>query len=266
MNFCSLASGSSGNCQYIETKESRFLIDAGQTGKKIENLLGEIQVDPKSLDGILVTHEHFDHTSAVGVLARRYGLKVFANENTWLAMEKTVKKIPKSQQVVFETGKDLEYKDLKIETIPLFHDCVQGTGFILQDKDTKIAMLTDTGWVSTSMLEKMAHADLYYIEANHDEDLLRTGPYSFALKQRIASNRGHLSNHHAASILEKLLQKKKEHVLLGHLSTDNNDPVLAVRTIREDLARTNIHEGLDFTMEVAKPCEPSRMYLGKDQG
>lgn len=263
MNFQPLISGSSGNCQYIETKETKILVDAGMTGKKIQELLREIQVDPKDLDGILVTHEHYDHTSAVGVLARRYGLQVFANENTWMAMEKTVKKIPSQQRQVFSTGETFHIKDLEVGTIPIFHDCVHGTSFILQDKDCKVAMLTDTGWVSTAMLEKMQGANLYYIEANHDEEMLRTGPYSFALKQRIASNRGHLSNHHAADVLSKLLEKKKEHVILAHLSTDNNDPLLATRSIRESLGKKDLHEGLHFTLEVAKRTRPSDLFTAK---
>lgn len=264
MKFQPLISGSSGNCQYIETRETKILVDAGMTGKKIQELLEEIQVNPKDLDGILVTHEHYDHTSAVGVLARRYGLKVFANENTWMAMEKTVKKIPSNQRVQFTTGEDFRIKDLQVQTIPIFHDCVHGTSFVLEDGTCKISMLTDTGWVSNAMLEKMKGADLYYIEANHDEELLRTGPYSFALKQRIASNRGHLSNHHAADVLSKLLEKKNEHVVLAHMSTDNNDPLLAVRTIREDLGLKNVHEGLHFTMEVAKRTSPSDLFIGKE--
>lgn len=264
MKFQPLISGSSGNCQYIETKETKILVDAGMTGKKIQELLEEIQVDPKDLDGILVTHEHYDHTSAVGVLARRHGIKVFANENTWMAMEKTVKTIPVRQREVFTTGEDFHIKDLHVQTFPTFHDCVHGTSFVLEDGRTKVSMLTDTGWVSTSMMEKMKGADLYYIEANHDEEMLRTGPYSFALKQRIASNRGHLSNHHAADVLSKMLEKKNEHVILAHMSTDNNDPLLATRTFREDLALCNIHEGLHFTMEVAKKASPSDPFLGKE--
>ena len=103
MKFCSLASGSSGNCQYIETKEKKILIDGGLSGKAIENNLRAIGVDPATLDAIFVTHEHNDHVKGVGILARRYHLEVFANENTWLAMEKTVKHIDEKKRAVFES-------------------------------------------------------------------------------------------------------------------------------------------------------------------
>lgn len=259
MKFCSLTSGSVGNCQYIETQDSRILIDAGLSGKAIENNLREIGVDPTSLDAILVTHEHSDHVKGVGVLARRYGLEVFANESTWKAMEKTVKKIDSSKSMVFENERAFSYKDLSIFPMSTFHDCVQGTGFVIESSKKKISVLTDTGWVNTSMMDAMFGSHLFYIESNHDCEMLENGPYPRILKQRVASNRGHLSNDHAAEVLGRLLDKKKEYVVLGHLSQENNLPMIASRTAREYLASRQIHEGIDFLLEIAKPKTNSKV-------
>ncbi|MDO5037741.1 MAG: MBL fold metallo-hydrolase [Tissierellia bacterium] len=256
MKFCSLASGSSGNSQYIETDQARILVDGGLSGKAIEKNLEAIGVDPASLDAILVTHEHTDHVKGVGVLARRFDLEVFANENTWLAMEKTVKTIPKAQ--VFSQEEAFSYRDLDILPISTYHDCVRGTAYVLRQGARKISLLTDTGQVTKKILTAMAGSDLYYIEANHDRTMLAQGPYPRALKNRIASKWGHLSNDHTAEVLSRLLEKRQEHVVLGHLSRDNNLPRVATRTIREGLAKNKILEGIDFSLEVAKPLAASR--------
>lgn len=259
MKFCALASGSSGNCQYIETKEKRILVDAGLSGKAIERNLQAIGVDPSSLDAIFVTHEHNDHIKGVGILARRYGLEVFANENTWLAMEKTIKPIYDHKKHVYRSNESFRYGDLSIYPMPLFHDAVEGCGYVMASGKKKLSILTDTGWVNTSMLEHMANSDLYYIESNHDVEMLRNGPYPRVLKDRIASTRGHLSNEHCAELLTSLVQKKKEHIVLAHLSGENNLPLLAARSTRDKLAERSIYEGIDFMLEVAKPKEPTQL-------
>lgn len=260
MKFCSLTSGSCGNCVFIETGKTRILIDAGLSGKAIERNLKGIGVDPTTIDGIFVTHEHMDHIKGVGVLARRFGLDVFANENTWLAMDKTVKKINSQNCHTFEREENFRYKDLEIQTMPIFHDCVDGSGFVFKNRGKKISILTDTGYVNTKMLESMKDSDLYYIESNHDIEMLRNGPYPWPLKQRISSTQGHLSNDHAAEVLSKLVRKKGEHIVLAHLSEENNMPILASRTIRDFLAKHNVHEGVDYLLKVAKP-EVSSNYI-----
>lgn len=260
MKFCALASGSSGNSQYIETNEKKILIDAGLSGAKIEKLLHSIDVDPKDLDAIFVTHEHKDHAAGVGVLARRYGLEVFANKKTWQAMAPTIKKVPSEQCHLVENHISLSYGDMYIMPIATFHDCVEGTGYIIGSGNKKISVVTDTGWVNGKMKEYMKNSDLYYLEANHDEDLLINGPYPFPLKQRILSNRGHLSNANAGSVLGDLLEKRGEKVVLAHLSRDNNAPLLAARTVRDLLDTKGIKEGTDFVLEVAKRSEAGHLY------
>lgn len=259
MKFCAIASGSTGNCQYIETKKKRILIDAGLSGKAIEENLKEIGVDPSTLDGIFVTHEHNDHVKGVGILARRYGLEVFANENTFYAMEKTVKRIDEHKRHVFRSNEAFSYGDLEIFPMPLFHDAEEGVGYVLMSGGKKISILTDTGWVNTAMLDMMDGSDVYYLESNHDAKMLRNGPYPRILKDRIASTRGHLSNEHCAELLASLVKKKGEHIVLGHLSQENNLPLLAARATRDALAENKIYEGVDYLLEVAHAKTPSRL-------
>lgn len=255
MKFCALASGSSGNCQYIETGEKKILVDAGLSGARVEKLLESIGVNPGDLDAVFVTHEHRDHVAGVGVLARRYGLDVFANEGTWKAMAPIVKKVPDRLCHTLENGVSLSYGDLFLLPFPTYHDCVEGSAFIVGQGGKKIALLTDTGWVSPEMKQVMTGSDLYYVEANHDEEMLINGPYSFPLKQRILSNRGHLSNAGCAAVLGDMLKKQGEKVILAHLSEDNNIPILAARTVRDLLYEKGIKEGTDFLLEVAKRRE-----------
>ncbi|MDD7363491.1 MAG: MBL fold metallo-hydrolase [Peptoniphilus sp.] len=259
MKFCALASGSTGNCQYIETNEKRILVDAGLSGKAIERNLAEIGVDPSTLDAIFVTHEHNDHVKGVGILARRYGLEVFANQNTWTAMSRTVKHIDDHKRNVYRSAEAFHFGDIDVYPMPLFHDAAEACGYVFASGGKKVSILTDTGWVNTSMLENMAGSDIYYVESNHDLAMLRNGPYPRVLKERIASTQGHLSNDHCAELLTSLVQKKQEHIVLAHLSQENNIPLLAARSTRETLAEHHIHEGIDFMIEVAKPKEPTKL-------
>ncbi|NLY21051.1 MAG: MBL fold metallo-hydrolase [Tissierellia bacterium] len=235
MKFCSLSSGSSGNCQYIETENSKILVDAGMSGKKIEELLKSIDVEAKDLDAIFVTHEHNDHCAGVGVLSRRYDLPVFANKDTWEAMLPTIKEVKESNIKVFDIEKDFEFRDLHIVPVPLFHDAVNANGFVLENEKSKVSIVTDTGWVSSDMKELILNSNLYFIESNHDEDMLKNGHYSWVLKQRILSTRGHLSNFHTATLLGEILKANRERIILSHLSSDNNTPTLAYETVYEYL-------------------------------
>lgn len=261
MKFCSLASGSSGNCQYIETAGAKILVDAGMSGKKIEELLRSIDVDPRELDAVFVTHEHGDHAMGVGVLTRRYDIPVFANEDTWAAMESTVKKVAEHNIKVFDIEKPFQFRDLNIVPVPLFHDAVNANGYVFETERGKISIMTDTGWVSSDMKELIKDSDIYFIESNHDEDMLKNGTYSWPLKQRILSTRGHLSNVHTAKILLELLKSKNEKIVLSHLSADNNTPELAFDTVYEMLTG----EGLDINrgeilLEVAPRFEAGKLF------
>ncbi|WP_138160470.1 MBL fold metallo-hydrolase [Peptoniphilus catoniae] len=259
MKFCSLSSGSSGNCQYLEYKNTKILIDAGLSGKKIENLLKDINVDIDSIDAIFLTHEHIDHVKGAGVLSRRHNMKIFTTEETFKAMLPITKEISGENIYFFQNNKAFNFKDLYIDPMDSFHDCVKGTCYsIIGNK--KISIVTDTGMVSPEMMERIKGSSLYYLESNHDSDMLIQGSYPWSTKQRIMSTRGHLSNDNAAKILERLLSKSEEIVMLSHLSRDNNDPKLAVRTVRDSLTNKNIREGIDYIMEVSPRDSVSTIY------
>ena len=259
MKFCSLSSGSSGNCQYIEYKDTKIIIDAGLSGKKIEENLEKIGVKASDIDAVFVTHEHIDHIKSVGVLSRRHNLKVFSNMMTLDGMLPTVKKLDPKNTFIFENRKSFTFKDLEIMPISTFHDCASGCGFVIKG-NKKISLLTDTGWVNQDAMEKMDGSELFYLESNHDVDMLVHGSYPYPTKQRILSTKGHLSNENAAEVLSMILKKKQEQVLLGHLSTDNNLPDLALKTINDTLASENKIENTDYKIDVAPRFVPSEVF------
>lgn len=260
MLFCSLSSGSSGNCQYIEYKNTKILIDAGHSGKRITELLNSIDKKIEDIDGIFVTHEHIDHAKGVGVLSRKHNIKVFSTLETLQAMQPITKDIAPENAYTFINGQPFRFKDLYINPMASFHDCTNGTCFIVNG-DKKISIVTDTGWVNSELLNSMAGSSIYYLESNHDYEMLMNGNYPWSLKTRISSTRGHLSNDNAAEILTKLLQKKQEIVMLSHLSQDNNTHTIASNTVRNYLAQNSIIDGIDYNLEISPRDEVSKHEL-----
>lgn len=246
MRFCSLSSGSSGNCQYIEAGDSKIIVDSGFSGKRTKELLNSIDVDPEDLDAILVTHEHTDHIKGVGVLSRRYNLPIYANANTWDGMDGKIGKIDTGNQKIFSTEKFFDLKDLTIYPIPTFHDAADPVGYLLFYKGVKISLITDTGIISDNILSKIKGSDLYFLESNHDEFMLKEGLYPWHLKKRIMSSKGHLSNEDAGETLSNILRGEGEKVVLAHLSKDNNVPELAMDTVQSILEE----KGMDTEMDV----------------
>lgn len=260
MKFCSLASGSSGNCEFIEYKSTKILIDAGLSGKKIEGLLESIKRAPESIDAIFVTHEHTDHIQGLGVLAKRYGYKIFTNKSTLMGIIGKLKNFPLENVFVFENGLPFKFKDIDVFPMRTFHDCMEGASFVFRGGKKKISILTDTGYVNPDMLAGMEGSDLFFIEANHNENMLLEGSYPWATKQRILSNKGHLSNEMCADVLSKLLKKKNEKVILAHLSKDNNKPDLAEDEVVTNLMGKSFIKDIDYKIEVAKREEASLIH------
>lgn len=258
--FCSLSSGSSGNCQYIETDNIRLLIDAGFSGKRIEGLLDSIDVCPRSLNGILVTHEHIDHIKGVGVLSRRYNLPIYANANTWTAMGDLIGKISLENTKLIDTGQYLSIGDVDILPIEISHDALEPVGFIIKKDNKKISLITDTGWISQELMDSIKDSDLYFVESNHDIQMLKEGPYPWYLKQRILSARGHMSNQDIGKVLSNILKGNGEKILLAHLSEENNIPELALKTVGDILISKGINIGKDISLELSYRDKTSLLY------
>ncbi|MDY6065401.1 MAG: MBL fold metallo-hydrolase [Finegoldia sp.] len=255
--FCSLASGSSGNSEYIETDHAKILIDAGLTGKKIEGLLKSISVDPYDLDAILITHEHADHIKGAGVLSRRYNIPIIANIDTWYAMDEKIGKVADNNIYVFKNNEYFNFKDLDILPIATSHDSASSCGYIINKDNKKISIVTDIGVTDDFLMENILDSKLYFIEANHDIDMLRYGKYPMRLKQRIASNRGHLSNDACADILADSLRGNHEFVKLAHLSRENNTEKIAYDTVNNYLTSLGLDTKRDISLGVAKRSEVS---------
>lgn len=259
MKFCSLSSGSSGNSLYIETDKSKFLIDAGLSGVRIQKLLTSIGVKAEDLDFIMVTHEHTDHSKGVGVLSRRFNLPVVANYDTWLAMDKTIGKIKDENIIVFKSDNDIELRDVDIHPMSIYHDSVSAVGYIIESGGKKLSVLTDTGFVSEKMKEKIKGSDLYFLEANHDLHMLETGPYPELLKKRVRGLKGHLSNIDCGNVLGEMLRGMGERVFLSHLSEENNTPEKALNTVVDYLRSMGMDTSSDAIIKVADRYKPSML-------
>lgn len=251
IHFCSLSSGSAGNGLYLDTGRTRFLIDAGFSGKQTEYLLNAIGVSARDLDYILVTHEHGDHTKGVGVLSRRYDLPILANGPTWLAMKKRIGRVKPKNMHVFETDRAFQIQDTQILPIHTHHDAADPVGYIFETGGRKIAVMTDTGRVDRVMEEAIRGSDAIYLESNHDVPMLLNGPYPEDLKQRILSDQGHLSNPEAARVLGRLLQGQGEEVILAHLSEENNTSDVAFATSYSHLINLGLDPDRDIKLQVA---------------
>lgn len=251
IKFCPIVSGSEGNSVYIGTEYTNILIDAGLSGKRIEEGLKQIDVLAETIDGIFVTHEHADHIQGVGVLSRRYDLPIFATEGTWNAMDCILGNISRKNRKIIYSGEKMEFNDLIINPFSISHDAAEPVGYSVLAGNIKMAVATDMGHVTDIVKEGVADSDILLVESNHDIDMLQNGSYPYYLRQRILSDRGHLSNDTAGGLLSEMVTSRLKHVFLGHLSNENNRPDLAYKTVEELLYQNRIKVGKDFKMEIA---------------
>lgn len=261
--FCSITSGSSGNCIYIGTPKVNILVDAGISGTKVQAGLEKIGVNPASLHGILITHEHIDHIKGVGILSRRFDLPLLATAKTWEAMEamgKVLGKIAPHNKVVIEKDKDFILKDLVIHPYPIPHDAADPVGYTFVHSNKKISIATDLGHVNDQIKDNIRESNLILLESNHDIDMLINGSYPYYLKRRILSNFGHLCNEAAGKILAEVFHDKLEAVILGHLSKENNYPQLALNSVKKQLLSAGIEQDGRFELTVAKREEVSEFF------
>ena len=255
MELCSIASGSSGNCIYVGTEKGHILIDAGISGKRIEEGLNHIGLKTAQMQGILVTHEHIDHVAGLGVLARRYGIPMYATGGTIEAIKRmsSVGKIDETLFHVIEPEKTFQISDMVIEPIAISHDAADPVAYRVSAGEKSAAVMTDLGYYDERIVNKLQNLDAIVLEANHDVRMLQTGPYPYPLKQRILGNRGHLSNENSGRLLGEILHDNFKAAILGHLSKENNYPELAYETVRLEVTMgDNPYKAEDFPMHVAR--------------
>ncbi|MBM7617651.1 phosphoribosyl 1,2-cyclic phosphodiesterase [Weissella uvarum] len=254
-----LASSSSGNVTYIETPEHKVLVDAGLSGKKIADLMGQIDRNLQDVDAIFVTHEHSDHIAGVGVLARKYGMDVYANAKTWSVMQNKIGKVKPEQVHVFEPNQTQLMGDLDVESFSVSHDAIDPQFYAFHHAGKTFAMLTDTGYMNDISRSMLKDADTVLMEANHDYDMLRMGSYAWPLKQRILSDRGHLSNEDGALAIADIVGQHTKNVYLGHLSPENNEKALAHLTVTDVLQSKDLGVDHDFFLHDTSPLAATRL-------
>lgn len=260
MELFSIASGSSGNCICVGNDDNHVMIDAGISGKRIEAGMNAMDLKTSDMDGILVTHEHADHISGLGVIARRYGLPIYATKGTMDAVlsNPQVGKIDPSLFHVICPDTDFIIGTLTVHPIRVSHDAADPVAYVISDGRKKIGVITDLGCYDDYIIDNIRDLNAVLLESNHDVNMLEVGSYPYPLKQRILSDRGHLSNDLAGQLLGTILNDDMEHVMLGHLSQENNYADLAYETVRLEVTLgENPYKGTDFPITVCSRREES---------
>ncbi len=236
IKFCSLYSGSQGNCIFLGTEHTKILIDAGVNAKHIEQGLHAIGENPKEISAILLTHEHKDHIQGAGIFARRYQTPIYATRKTWEASATCIGPVLDRQRCGFEVSEGpLHLGDFQIQSFAISHDAADPVAYTFFAGDRQISIVTDLGYVSPEVRTYVHGSDAILLESNHDLDMLTNGPYPWPLKQRIRGTQGHLSNEDAADFALELAKDGTKIIFLGHLSQQNNTPELALATTSEQL-------------------------------
>jgi len=259
--FCPLYSGSSGNVLFCQYGHTRLLIDAGKSGKCVAEALASIGAEIGTIDGVLITHEHSDHISGVGVLARKYHLPLYATAGTWRAMEEKIGDVAPELRHEIRADRSFYLGEIGVSPFSIPHDAAEPVGFRLYGGEASVATATDLGYFPESVFERIAGSSLVLLESNHDPDLLRRNPrYSPPLKQRILGNQGHLSNEACAGALLRLLEAGTREFILGHLSGENNSPTLARNVSTRTLEQAGVALEQDVRLRVAPRDQVGDLY------
>jgi phosphoribosyl 1,2-cyclic phosphodiesterase len=258
LNFCSLYSGSSGNCLFVENNSTKILVDCGVSGKKVCEGLESIDKKIEDIDAIIVTHEHSDHVQSLGLISKKYNIPVYANTETWQAMPTQSQKILENNKKTFNNDNDFEIGNLLIHPFSTPHDAANPCGFNIYSGKRKISIATDLGHMDNVILENLKGSSFILLESNYDPEILKVSKYPYILKQRIAGPNGHLSNSTAGKTIGCLIQNDLKTVMLGHLSKENNFPELAYQTVVEELIGQNIDTN-EISLSVANRNNPTKI-------
>ncbi len=235
VRFLSLVSGSSGNSSLITDGNTTLLIDCGISGKKLKERLEEAEMTPESIDAVLITHEHSDHTKGIGVIARRYNLPVFATEKTLFHTD--LGKTDPSLINIIKANETFDIGSIQVHPFPIPHDAADPVGFSFIAEGEKYTLATDIGFMPDNLFCELCGSKQIILESNHDVEMLKIGDYPFYLKERILSQRGHLSNEITAQTAVMLAKAGTENIMLAHLSRENNTPEIAEITTLNALCK-----------------------------
>lgn len=233
MRVSVLSSGSKGNTTYIESDNAKILIDIGNTSKYVKEKLEDFGVEPSDLDAIIITHTHVDHVKGLKVFEKKYHIPVYITDIMYGSLDYL-----DSYEVLSD---DFDIKDIHITSIKTSHDVPDSRGYIISNNGSSIVYITDTGYINKKYFDILSNKDLYIMESNHDVELLSNGRYPFQLRQRILSDKGHLSNYDSSMYLSSFIGDNTKYILLAHLSEENNTEELAYETLINRLDNDNKH-------------------------
>lgn len=240
-----LGSGSKGNSTLLIGKNKKILIDVGFSYLKMKELLGMYNYSPTDIDGILITHTHKDHVSGLSSFIKKCPTKVYCNN----LLSKEVEKIIDSDNIIINDD-NFCIDEFQIELVHTSHDAIGSCGFIVNNYNSSLVYITDTGYINKNYLPKLINKNVYILESNHDINMLMTGPYPYILKQRVVGDSGHLSNELAGDYLKDLIGNKTKKVILAHLSEINNTPSLALQTVKDKIKNDDIYLETAFQNEI----------------
>ena len=232
MKVCVLSSGSKGNTTYIESDRAKILIDVGNSAKYVKEKLEDIGTEPEDIDAVLITHTHVDHVKGLKVFVKKYSASIYVTD----IMLKSLDFIDNYNIL----SDEFDIKDIHVTAIKTSHDAPDSRGYIITSGNKSVVYITDTGYINKKYFDVLKNRDLYIMESNHDIEMLNNGSYPFTLRQRILSDKGHLSNYDSAKYLSSFIGNNTKCIMLAHLSEDNNTEELAYETLVNRLKKENI--------------------------
>lgn len=258
MQFCVLGSGSGGNATIVRSGNTLLMVDAGFSATRLQDKIKSVGVEPDELDAILITHEHSDHVKGVHQFTKKHAVRVYATRHTAMCVQE---KAPEASWVCFEKGQSFQIGDIVITPFPTYHDAVDPVGFKFETNRSSLGFVSDTGQAPACIAEYLSKVDSLVLESNYDPEMLATTPKRpWPLKQRIASAHGHLSNEQACDLLRRIAHDSLKNVVLAHLSSESNSPVLAEELMRATLCDVGLAStslccaGQDFSLPWIQVC------------
>ena len=254
MRFCTIASSSSGNCTLVSEGSTNILIDAGISARRISTSLKELGICCSDISAVFITHEHSDHICGLKTMEKQFGIPVMAPEFVAKGIAGAIPEIECYIQTI-PVGEELRIGELSLHAFRTPHDTDESVGYKITDGAKSFAIATDMGHVTEEVLRELIGVDAAVLEANHDAEMLKKGPYPYHLKKRILSDRGHLSNRLCGLLAGRLFEHGAKNIILAHLSKENNTPELAYNTVAEQMAKSGAVPGVNVGLYVAPKTE-----------